>query len=281
MNNLYKITFAVLPAVVGLPLTAEAAPTEAEKKEIDAAKQRDDALLPVAKERITRVLMDAGVISTERGQAIIDAPVENSGRSNIRVRYEEELKFLTSAAHLVSLRQENSKKKDPDTAAALEYVEEVAKAIGTADLLLRLDSDGSNISIMTVDAWENCVRVSMLNLMFNKNIDYDTAVRKYDVAGILRYALWDEQKKVFRFNGKLFAADYDLDSPEEEEGSPAPTADTPITSPSAAGAEPTGQSTPLRVYNPPKMTEEELEKANSHGIDEIMKEWKKQGILKF
>lgn len=29
------------------------------------------------------------------------------------------------------------------------------------------------------------------------------------------------------------------------------------------------------------MTEEEREKANSHGIDEIMKEWKKQGILKF
>lgn len=247
--TLGKLKWLIVAAAFALPLTVTAAPTQndrAAEAMLEAAKKKDDTMLATCRNRVVNMLVETGVITPERGKAIIEAAVKNSGKSNIRVKYEDgKLVFLTSAAHLVRLQQENSKAENPDAAFAEKYVEAVSKSIGTADMLLRMGDHLSNINNATLGGWEDCIWIAVQNLMLQKNIDRDTAMKTDNIPFIRNYISWDEELKIFRLKEKEFAKDAGLNIPP----------DAPQPAPSGAG-KPTGTGAGTTTPSPDPQTPE-------------------------
>ncbi len=247
--TLGKLKWLIVAAAFALPLTVTAAPTQNDREAeamLEAAKKKDDAMLATCRNRVVNMLVETGVITPERGKAITEAAVKNSGKSNIRVKYEDgKLVFLTSAAHLVRLQQENSKAENPDAAFAEKYVEAVSKSIGTADMLLRMGDKLSNINNATLGGWEDCIWIAVQNLMLQKNIDRDTAMKTDNIPFIRNYISWDEELKIFRLKEKEFAKDAGLNIP--------PDAPQPV--PGGAG-KPTGTGAETTTPSPAPQTPE-------------------------
>lgn len=247
--TLGKLKWLIVAAAFALPLTVTAAPTQNDREAeamLEAAKKKDDTMLATCRNRVVNMLVETGVITPERGKAITEAAVKNSGKSNIRVKYEDgKLVFLTSAAHLVRLQQENSKAENPDAAFAEKYVEAVSKSIGTADMLLRMGDHLSNINNATLGGWEDCIWIAVQNLMLQKNIDRDTAMKTDNIPFIRNYISWDEELKIFRLKEKEFAKDAGLNIPP----------DAPQPAPSGAG-KPTGTGAGTTTPSPAPQTPE-------------------------
>lgn len=247
--TLRKLKWLIVAAAFALPLTVTAAPTQNDREAeamLEAAKKKDDTMLATCRNRVVNMLVETGVITPERGKAITEAAVKNSGKSNIRVKYEDgKLVFLTSAAHLVRLQQENSKAENPDAAFAEKYVEAVSKSIGTADMLLRMGDHLSNINNATLGGWEDCIWIAVQNLMLQKNIDRDTAMKTDNIPFIRNYISWDEELKIFRLKEKEFAKDAGLNIPP----------DAPQPAPSGAG-KPTGTGAGTTTPAPAPQTPE-------------------------
>ncbi|MBQ3144898.1 MAG: hypothetical protein IJB89_10325 [Akkermansia sp.] len=247
--TLGKLKWLIVAAAFALPLTVTAAPTQNDREAeamLEAAKKKDDTMLATCRNRVVNMLVETGVITPERGKAITEAAVKNSGKSNIRVKYEDgKLVFLTSAAHLVRLQQETSKAENPDAAFAEKYVEAVSKSIGTADMLLRMGDHLSNINNATLGGWEDCIWIAVQNLMLQKNIDRDTAMKTDNIPFIRNYISWDEELKIFRLKEKEFAKDAGLNIPP----------DAPQPAPSGAG-KPTGTGAGTTTPSPDPQTPE-------------------------
>lgn len=269
--TLRKLKWLIVSAAFALPLTAQAAPAQNDREAkamLESAKKKDDTMLATCRDRVVNMLVETGVITPERGKAITEAAVQNSGKSNIRVRYEDgKLVFLTSAAHLVRLQQENSKAENPDAAFAEKYVEAVSKSIGTADMLLRMGDNLSNINNATLGGWEDCIWLAVQNLMLQKNIDRDTAMKTDDIPFIRNYISWDEELKIFRLKEKEFAKDAGLDIPQDAP-QPAPGSEG---KPTGTGA---GTTTPAPAPQTPETNPEDPYADKYPGISpEIRKFW--------
>lgn len=269
--TLGKLKWLIVSAAFALPLTAHAAPAQNDREAgamLESAKKKDDTMLATCRNRVVNMLVETGVITPERGKAITEAAVQNSGKSNIRVRYEDgKLVFLTSAAHLVRLQQENSKAENPDAAFAEKYVEAVSKSIGTADMQLRMGDKLSNINNATLGGWEDCIWLAVQNLMLQKNIDRDTALKTDDIPFIRNYISWDEELKIFRLKEKEFAKDAGLDIPPDAP-QPAPDGEG---KPTGTGA---GTTTPAPAPQTPETNPDNPYADKFPGISpEIRKFW--------
>ena len=204
-----------LLAALCVPVLNAAPETEAKATETE--NQASLALLEQSKKKICNILAENGVISEENAEAIIAALVklhdnQSYSRTSIILRRTKEgLCFYTSPEVLARRQQKN--KEDAATAAE-EYLEDVAEKIGEADMWVRLQGDGSGISMGEIDGWSQCVKVSAMNLLPVKKKELKDLIHSYSFGSsyvfIRPYVKWDEEKKVFYFNEEKFAEDKGL-----------------------------------------------------------------------
>lgn len=200
-------TALCLSALCSAPLMA----TESEPA--DTADRVSVELLKSTREKLCRVLSNAGVISEKNAQTIIAAPVKiQKGWMYINVkRTKEGICFFTSPEVMTCL--EKRYEKEPMTAAE-EYLGAVAEAIGDADMWIRLHGDATGILIGEVDGWKECVKVSAMHLLMGKKQELKDLIESYSFGSsyvfIRPYVKWDEERKLFLFNEEKFAEDKGL-----------------------------------------------------------------------
>lgn len=206
----------LLPAMI-LPITATPTQNTGETPSMPGQnQQKDDNMLAACRERIINVLVTNGIISPENGKAIAQAAIINTGKNSVQVRHENgKLVFDSSAATLLRLQQEHSKDANPNQGTAEAYIDDVSKAIATADLLLKLGNHSKQLESSIDSGWRDCVLVSVQNLLLQKNVDYNSAVQKSAIPGVQKYVTWDEKLKAFRFKDAEFAKDIEKENANE------------------------------------------------------------------
>ncbi len=209
-----QLRLFLLAIVLSTPIAAETASPEASAGEQSMAHTlSEDNLLMPGKEKLSKILRDTGIISHENAEAIIAAPVELSEFPyGIRVKYKNgQLVFGSNSEIMANFQKRYEGKENAAALAAEKYIEELAKSIGEADMILRT-VDSSGVKMGHISDWGSCVEVSVQNLLLKKNISLEEAMdwfaRTCQFDMIRKYVEWDEEIKVFRIKDDVFNADF-------------------------------------------------------------------------
>lgn len=161
----------------------------------------EDTQLASTKLALASALAQAGVISRENAAAIVAAPVEKSRVGFVKAKYKRgALRFKSSQEVYKRMELRGLSKAEMEQ----KYIEQVAKAIATADMWLRLKGNGKVKTALFL-GWEKCVAVSALNLMNKRNISGAQAIQSMEGLTIAPLVSWHEDKKIFTFKEKEFA----------------------------------------------------------------------------
>ena len=161
----------------------------------------EDMQLASTKLALASALAQAGVISRQNAAAIVAAPAEKSRACFVKAKYKRgSLRFKSSQEVYKYMERRGLSKAEMEQ----EYIEQVAKAIATADMWLRLKGNGKVKTALFL-GWEKCVAVSALNLMNKRNISGAQAMQSMEGITIAPFVSWHADKKIFTFKEKEFA----------------------------------------------------------------------------
>lgn len=161
----------------------------------------EDIQLASTKMAVASALAQAGVISRKNAAIIVAAPAEKSYAYHVKAKYKRgSLTFKSSQRVYKRMELSGLSKAEMEQ----EYIEQVAKAIATADMWLRLNGNGKVKTALFL-GWEKCVAVSALNLMSKGNISGARAMQSMEGITIAPFVSWHADKKIFTFKEKEFA----------------------------------------------------------------------------
>lgn len=212
MNKTTK--WFALALTLTMPVTTcimSVAPVQASEKLL----KQEDALLKRSKSAVASALAQAGVISSKNAAIISDAAVGINARDYVRLDYDDgELVFKSNAAVMHGLNKKYSKTENPNAKAAEAYILQVAKAVGQADMMLRLQGN-QNVQMAVFDAWGDCAEIAVKNLMLNKKITKHAAESElYSSSAafsLMKYLKWNDDKGVYTLDEKSFITDFGVD----------------------------------------------------------------------
>lgn len=161
----------------------------------------EDTQLAPTKKAIAMALAKAGVISRENAAIIVAAPAEKSYAGFVKAKYKRGSLTFKSSQEVYRYMERRGYGKEK---MEMEYFEQVAQAIATADMWLRLKGNGKVKKALFL-GWEKCVTVSALNLMKGRNISGAHAIQSMEGLTIAPLVSWHEDKKIFTFKEKEFA----------------------------------------------------------------------------
>ncbi len=209
-----QLRLFLLAIVLSTPIAAETASPEASAGEQSQSHTlSEDNLLMPSKEKLCKILRDAGIISHENAKAIIAASVELSNFPyGIRVKYKSgQIVFGSNSEIMANIQKRYKGNENAAAQAAERYIEELAEAVGEADMILRT-VNSSDVKMGIISDWACCVEVSVQNLLLKKNISLNEAMdwfaRTSKFHMIRKYVEWDEKIKVFRIKDDVFNTDF-------------------------------------------------------------------------